>query len=72
MSNYTCLNEFYDLLKIPTIDGGDEIGWSGCNLTEMQWYSWIEFHHEQTFVDDDLECYIVTMLSEPYADYMDY
>lgn len=72
ITSYCCLNEFYDLLGIDTIDGGDELGWSACEMVEMYWYAWIEFHHEKVVMDDGLECYIITMPIEPAADYMNY
>lgn len=70
--SYVCLNEFYDRLGLDPVDGGDEVGWNACELFEMCWSSWIDFHHEKTTIDDDLECYIIEMQYEPHADYLDY
>lgn len=72
LTNYVCLNEFYDLLEIPTVPGGDELGWSGGEMSEMHWYTWIEFEHRKVTMDDGLECTIVSMPYEPYTDYLDY
>ena len=72
MSNYVCLNEFYDLLKIPDIDGGDELGWSAYDMSAMYWNPWIEFDHEKVVMDDGLECYVITITTEPIADYLEY
>jgi hypothetical protein len=72
LSNFCCLNEFYDLLEIEAVAGGDDLGWYGDDLTEHYSYQWIEFEHKKVVMDDGLECYIVTMITEPYADYMDY
>ena len=72
IGTYVCLNEFYDRLGIPPVDGGDELGWNGCELSDMQWYSWIEFHHEKVIMDDGLECCIIEMRSDPTADYLNY
>lgn len=69
---YVCLNEFYDHLGIDPIDGGDELGWCTSELFERCWSSWVDFHHKKTLIDDDLECYIITIAQEPIADYMAY
>ena len=71
LSGYACLNEFYDLLGIEEVPGGDEIGWSLFALGEMYWYSWIEFHHSTVLIDDDLECVTITIATEPMSDYLD-
>ena len=70
--NYVCLNQFYEYLKIPTIDGGDELGWSAYDMSAMYWNPWIDFNHEKVVMDDGLECYIISMRTEPIADYLDY
>ena len=71
LSGYVCLNEFYDLLGIEEVPGGDEIGWSSVALGEMYWYSWIEFHHSTILIDDDLECVTIAVATEPMSDYLD-
>lgn len=72
MDSYVCLNEFYDLLGIPTVDGGDELGWSACALFEMCWSSWIDFHHKKVELEDGMECYVIEMACHPTADYLEY
>lgn len=72
LSDYTCLNEFYDLLGLPRTDYGDDLGWSVFQLVEMYWHSWIDFHHEKVVMDDGLECYIITMVHPPEDDFTDY
>lgn len=72
IDSYVCLNEFYDLLGIPPVDGGDELGWCSGALWEMYWYSWVDFEHRKVTMDDGLECYVISMQHEPYADYLDY
>ena len=49
------LNELYELLDIPGIDGGDELGWNAYALFEMTWSKWIDFTHEKFVLDDGLE-----------------
>lgn len=72
LSDYACLNEFYDLLGLPRTDYGDDLGWSVFQLVEMYWHSWIDFHHEKVVMDDGLECYIITMVHPPEDDFTDY
>lgn len=66
-----CLNDLYKLLDIPTVDYGDYVGWSGAQLYEMYWSSWINFHQEKVVMDDGLECTILRM-TEPVVDYNEY
>lgn len=64
-----CANEFYGLLKIDPIDGGDELGWSIGGLEECTWSPWLDFFHEKVVMDDGLECTIIRASSEPMIDY---
>lgn len=66
------LNEFYELLDLEIVDYGDYLGWSIAEITEMQWYCWIEFEHRKVVLDDGLECMIITMLTEPTFDFENY
>lgn len=63
------LNEFYDMLGIPQVDYGNHLGWSAGGLMEMAWSDWLDFDHEKVVMDDGLECYIISMSTEPMFDY---
>ena len=63
------LNEFYAELGIPTTDYGEYLGWSSGLLCDHQWADWLEFGHEKTYIDDDLECIMVTFSMEPMFDF---
>ena len=63
------LNEFYANLGIPTVDYGEQLGWSSGLLMESIWSSWLDFDHKKVLIDDDLECYIISMSWEPMCDY---
>ena len=65
----TYLNEFYEQLGIPTTDYGDYLGWSAGGLMEMTWEQWLDFDHKKVIMDDGLECFIITMSTEPMFDY---
>lgn len=66
---YASLNDFYDLLKIEKIDGGNNLGWSAVKNIEYSWQSWIGFVHKKVIMDDGLECCIIYIQSEPIFKY---
>lgn len=66
------LNEFYEHLGLETVDYGDYLGWSACELIETSWYCWIEFDHRKVVMDDGLECTIISMQFEPTFDFENY
>ena len=66
------LNEFYEHLGLDTVDYGDYLGWSSCELIESTWYCWIEFDHTKVVMDDGLECTIISMRFEPTFDFENY
>lgn len=63
------LNEWYEELGIEGTDYGAYLGWSSGLLMDAQWADWLEFGHEKTLIDDDLECIIVTFSLEPMIDF---
>lgn len=58
-----CLNEFYDFLGLPHIDGGDAIGWDIAFGDEFYGYQWIDFEHESFTLEDGMEC---TLINYPF------
>lgn len=55
-----CLNDFYELLGLDAIDGGEELSWfpeDGIN--------WIDFNHHKTVLDDGLEVYVIEFVFTP-------
>lgn len=67
-----CLSDFYEELGLPIVPAYDELGWSGGQMFDMYWQSWVEFTHEKTVMGDGLECYIINIQTEPTCDYLDY
>ena len=59
------LNEFLRLLKQKDVDGGDMVGWSKELGHDYYGYSWIDFEHFDTTMDDGLECTIITTPFDP-------
>ena len=66
------LNEFYELVGLPTTDYGDHLGWSAAGLYDMYWEQWLDFHHEKFMLDDGLEGYIITFTQEPIPGFEEY
>lgn len=66
------LNEYYDFLGIPHIDGGDELGWSSVGLGEMAWTSWLDFYYGNFTTEDGRECTSIMMSTEPFLDFEDF
>lgn len=66
------LNDWYYLVGLEMTDYGDFMGWSSCELFEMQWEAWVNFAHNKVVMDDGLECTIISMLSEPMWDFENY
>ena len=54
------VNDFYEMLGINKIEGGDSIGWEIND--EMYW---IDFDHVKTTLDDGMECWIIDMVYTP-------
>lgn len=72
MRGWAELNEFYEYLDIAAIKGGEVLGWSEGGNYDCYWQAWIDFNHKKVVMDDGLECIILTMFQEPYANYEDY
>lgn len=72
------LNEYYALLNLEPIEGGDIVGWSAAQCYEMYWEAWVDFSYEHIIIDEGgyeyggLECTIVTILQEPLPNFEDY
>lgn len=64
------LNDFYELLGLPPIAGGDAIGWSVSSSDEFVNPARIEFQHEKIKLDDNMEGYLIVMQNEPVTDYL--
>ena len=72
MRDYVYLNEFYEMLGIPPLESGYELGWSKGACLSHYWQEWLDFNHEKVVMDDGLECYIITMQEEPIPNFQDY
>ena len=68
---YATLNEYYSMVGLDPIKGGDAIGWNSSQMYDMYWNDWIEFWHEKVELEDGMVCYIIHY-TEPCPDFEDY
>lgn len=69
---YASAKEYYDFLGIPSVDGGEELGWStGMNM-DYYWQEWIDFSHQHVIMEDNLECTIIYICQEPNLEWQNY
>jgi hypothetical protein len=66
------LNEFYDFLKLPRTELGEQLGWSAMAGAIAYDYYWVDFTHRKFKMDDGLECTSIDFPFEPTRDFMDY
>lgn len=59
------LNDFFKLLELKTVEGGDDLGWSEELGRDYYGYSWVDFEHYDATLDDGLECTIISMPFQP-------
>lgn len=59
------LNDFMKLLGQKEVEGGNEVGWSYELGHDYYGYSWIDFEHWDTKMDDGLEVTIITTPFDP-------
>ena len=61
------LNDFYEFLGLEKIKIGDDLGWSNCNGDIY----WIDFNHHRIDLDDGMEIFVIDMVFEPTADWLE-
>lgn len=59
------LNDFFKLLDLDDREGGDELGWSVELGSEFYGYSWVDFEHYDTKLEDGMECTIINTPFQP-------
>lgn len=67
---YACLNEYYDLLGLPPVDFGYQLGW--FDMEDIGPYNChrLQFNYETVKMSDDTECWIITTNVPPATDYV--
>lgn len=66
------LNDFYDYLGIPGIEGGDEIGWARDLNFQTYWQTWVDFTHPKLPMANGVECRKLVIFNEPIVGFEDY
>ena len=66
------LNEFYELIGLDTVDFGEYMGWSTCELVECYGPCWVDFRHTKVEMEDGMECTIISFMQEPTYDFENY
>ena len=66
------LNEYYELLGLPTTDAGYEVGWSEAASGAWWGYEEILFEYEMITLPDGMEVWMISMPFEPTFDYKRY
>lgn len=61
------LNDFYEFLGLEKTELGDTVGWSSVNGDIY----WIDFNHHRITLEDGMEVYVIEMIFEPTADWME-
>lgn len=59
--NYASLNDFYDQLGMPTIEIGDEFGWSADNKVDIRFSS--------TIAENQRPCMVIDYTTQPHQHY---
>ena len=55
----------FEVIVAPEL--GDAVGWSSCNGDIY----WIDFNHHRLTLDDGMEIYVIDMVFEPTAEWME-
>lgn len=67
---YACLNEYYDMLGIEGTEYGYQLGWFSLENNDPYNCSELEFEYEQTFMENNIECWIIKTNMPPALDYI--
>lgn len=67
---YACINEYYDLLGIPHIPEGYQLGWFDSEKIDPYGCEELEFDYSKRTRDDGVECWIIDMNLPPTVDYI--
>lgn len=67
---YACLNEYYDLLGIPRVEYGYQLGWFDFENNDPYNCRELEFEYEEVMINDELKCWIITTNMPASYDYI--
>lgn len=67
---YACLNEYYDILGIPHMEFGYQLGWMAVENNDPYNCKDLEFSYEEIEVGDGIKCWIINTNMPPATDYI--
>lgn len=67
---YACINEYYDILALPHVEFGYQLGWFASESNDPYNCEELEFNYETCKMADGTECCIITTNMPPTADYI--
>lgn len=67
---YACLNQYYDMLGIPRVDFGYQLGWIDIENNDPYNCSSLEFNYEKVSPKDGVEIWIIHTNVPPATDYI--
>ena len=67
---YACLNEYYDLLGIPRVDYGYQLGWFAIENNDPYNCHELEFEYEKIIVGNNQECFVIAPSMPASYDYI--
>ena len=67
---YSCLNEYYDLLGIPRMSYGYQLGWFDLESNDPYNCQELEFMYDEVTVKDDLKCWVISTNMPASYDYI--
>jgi hypothetical protein len=72
MAECVTVNDYYKLLGLPPIDGGDEMGWSTGMNFDYYWQLWIDFSRHTFQLEDGTVVHKIVMFQEPDVTFEEY
>ena len=72
LDDCACINDWYRFMDLEPLEHGDNVGWTTYANSDAYWQTWVDFHHENTVMDDGLECVIISFNQDPYPDFEDW
>ena len=69
-NGYATLNELYELIGIPVVKYGYDIGWSTYLNDQIYSYEGIKIDLDLAELDDELNCWVMNIECEPTANFI--
>ena len=67
---YACLNQYYDILGIPRVEYGFQLGWFDVENNDPYNCRELEFNYEEVSIRDNFKCWIISTNMPASYDYI--